>query len=260
MVDMENNITRRQNIYVMRELTKREIKRKYARSYIGIAWSVLEPLLNMVVVSFIFSYIFSRDIENYPVYYFTGYIVISFFGTATKTAMTALKDNRSLLLKTKLPRQTFIISRVYTALVNLGFSCIAYIFLIIFFRIQISWTILLFPVDVFFLMLFSVGVSYLLSILFVFYTDVSNIYGIILMILTRFAAIFYSIDTLSEGVRRFISFNPLYTYVHIARDAIIYGRLSEPQYWIQMVAWSLGMFLIGKIIFNAKENRVMEKL
>lgn len=257
---MDNKSTRRQHIYVMRELTKREIKRKYARSYLGIAWSILEPLLNMVVVSFIFSYIFSRDIENYPVYYFTGYIVIAFFGTATRTAMTALRDNRSLLLKTKLPRETFIISRVYTALINLGFSCIAYVFLIIFFRIQISWTIVMFPVDVFFLSLFSVGVSYLLSIWFVFQQDASNIYSNILMVLTRFAALYYSIDTLSEGVRQFIRFNPVYTYVHIARDVIIYGKLSEPQYWIQMVAWGVGMFLLGKIVFNSKQNRVMEKL
>ena len=252
--------TRKQHIYVMRELTKREIKRKYARSYLGIAWSVLEPLLNMVVVSFMFSYIFSRNIENYPVYYFTGYIIITFFGTATRTAMTALKDNRNLMLKSKLPRRTFVLSRVYTALVNLGFSCIAYVFLLIFFRIRISWTILLFPVNVFFLTLFAIGVSYMISIWFVFQQDARNIYNNIISVLTSLSALFYSIDSLTPGIKQFIKFNPIYTYVHISRDVILYGQLSEPQYWIQMVAWGVGMFFLGKIIFSAKENRVMEKL
>lgn len=252
--------TRKQHIYVMRELTKREIKRKYARSYLGIVWSILEPLLNMIVVTFIFSYMFSRNIENYPAYYYVGYIIISFFTTATTTAMTALRDNRSLMLKSKLPRRTFVLSRVYTALVNLGFSCIAFIFIIIFLRIKITWTILLFPVDVFFLMVFAIGVSYALSIWFVFLQDAKNIYSILLHVLTRFAALFYSVDTLSPVVGRIVSYNPVYTYVKIARDCIIYGKISEPQYWIQMVAWSVGMFIIGRIIFNTNENRVVEKL
>ena len=260
MSEIQDMNTRKQHIYVMRELTKREIKRKYARSYLGIVWSVLEPLLNMIVVTFIFSYMFSRDIENYPAYYYTGYILISFFSTATTTAMTALRDNRSLMLKSKLPRRTFVLSRVYTALVNLGFSCIAFVFIIIFLRIQITWTILLFPVDVFFLTLFCIGVSYALSIWFVFQQDAKNFYAIITMVLTRFAALFYSVDTLSPTVSALVSHNPVYTFVKIARDCILYGKISEPMYWIQMVAWSVGMFIIGRIIFGIKENMVMEKL
>ena len=260
MSDIQEMNTRKQHIYVMRELTKREIKRKYARSYLGIVWSILEPLLNMVVVTFIFSYMFSRGIENYPAYYYTGYIILSFFTTATTTAMTALKDNRSLMLKSKLPRRTFVLSRVYTALVNLGFSCIAFVFIILVLRIQVTWTLVLFPVDVFFLMVFAIGVSYALSIWYVFWPDVKNIYSVITMIFTRFAALFYSVDTLAPSVAKFISYNPLYTYVKIARDCILYGKISEPQYWIQMVAWSIGMFVVGRIIFNVKENMVVEKL
>ena len=252
--------SRKQHIYAMRELTKREIKRKYARSYLGILWSVLEPLLNMLIVTFIFSYIFSKNIENYPAYYFTGYIIVTFFGTATKTAMTCLKDNKGLMLKTKLPRRTFVLSRVYTALVNLGFSCIAFVVVLIIFQIRPTWTMLLFPVNVFFLTLFAIGVSYMISIWFVFQQDSKNIYRNIVSVLKMFTALFYSVDILAPEIRTFIQFNPLYTYVNIARDCILYGRISAPQYWIQMVAWAVGMFIIGRLIFNANENKVIEKL
>ena len=252
--------TRKQHIYVMRELTKREIKRKYARSVLGIAWSVLEPLLSMMVMSFIFSYLFKRSIENFPVYYFTGYLVISFFSTATKTAMTSLKDNKHLLIKSKLPGKVFVLSRVYTALINLGLSSIGYVIVLIIFRVTPKWTLALLPVNIFFLILFAVGVSYILSIWFVFQEDSKNIYENILGVLTHFTALFYSFDILSPGVQTFVRFNPLYTYVRIARDCIIYGRVSEPQYWIQMVAWGIGMLIIGLIIFNVKHNRVVEKL
>ena len=260
MNDIQGTSTRMHSIYVMRELTKREIKRKYARSYLGIAWSVLSPLLSMILVSFIFSHIFSRDIENYPAYYYMGYIVMAFFTTATTTSMTSLKDNKNLMLKSKLPRRTFVLSRVYTALVNMGFSLIAYIFVMVYFKITPGLTMLLFPVDVFFLLLFTMGVSYALSIWFVFHQDTRNIYAIIEMVITRFSAIFYSVDSLAPGVARFISFNPLYTFIKIARDCMIYNRISEPRYWIQMVIWSIGMCLLGRIIFNKNENRVMEKL
>lgn len=260
MSEIRMSDKRKQKIYVIRELTKREIKRKYARSFLGIAWSILSPLLNMVVITLIFSYMFSKSIENYPAYYFAGYIMITFFSTATTTAMTALKDNRTLMLKSKLSGEVFILSRVYTALVNLGFSCIAFIFVLVFLRINVTWTLIFFPVDVFFLTIFSIGVSYALSIWFVFYQDSRNVYSIINMILVRFAALFYSVDILSPGVRSFISYNPVYTYVKIARDCVIYGKISEPRYLIQMVAWSLGMFIIGRIIFYKNENKVMERL
>ena len=260
MDDRQSMDTRKQHIYVMRELTKREIKRKYARSYLGIVWSVLEPLLNMIVVTFIFSYMFSRGIENYPAYYYTGYIILSFFTTATTTAMSSLRDNRSLMLKSKLPRRTFVLSRVYTALVNLGFSCIAFVFILIFLRVRVTWTLILFPVDVFFLTLFAIGVSYALSIWFVFHQDTKNYYAIIMMVVSRFAALFYSVDHLSPTVSNLVNYNPVYSYIKIARDAILYGSVSEPKYWIQVVAWSVGMFIVGRLIFNKNENMVMEKL
>ena len=94
---------RSQYAFVIRQLTSREIKRKYARSYLGIVWSVLNPLLSMTVLSLIFSQIFQRSIENYPIYYLTGYLLWQTFTGATNASMTALADNKMLLLKVKFP-------------------------------------------------------------------------------------------------------------------------------------------------------------
>ena len=101
--------TIRQYVFVIRELTAREIKRKYARSSLGIIWSVLSPLLFMVVLSLVFSTMFKRSIENYPIYYLTGQILWTMYGGATNASMTALTDNKSLLIKAKLPKQVFIL-------------------------------------------------------------------------------------------------------------------------------------------------------
>ena len=170
----------KQYYFVIKQLVDREIKRKYARSFLGVIWSVLNPLMTMAVMSMIFSTIFKRTIENYPIYYLTGTIFWQLFSGATNSAMTALVDNRTLLLKVKLPKQTFVLARIYTALTNFGYTCVAYVLMLVVFQIKISPTMLLFPIDVFFCLLFSMGIGYVLSILYVFFADIKYLYSIVL--------------------------------------------------------------------------------
>ena len=153
--------------FVIRELTSREIKRKYARSYLGIVWSVLNPLMTMAVMSLIFSTMFKRSIENYPIYYLTGSILWSMFTGITNSAMTALVDNKAMLIKVKLPMAIFPLSRAYTALVNLGYSLVAYVIMLLVFKIQWNSCIPLFFVYIAGMFFFATGLGYLLSILYV---------------------------------------------------------------------------------------------
>ena len=167
---------RKQSYFVIQELVSRELKRKYSRSRLGILWSVLSPLLSMAVLSLVFSAMFRKSIENYPVYYLTGFILWNFFTTATNTAMTALADNQTLILQVKFPREVFPFARVYTAFVNFLYSLIAYGIILLIFRIRLSAAVFLFPVIVFFIFLFSLGMGYLLSVRYVFFGDVRHLY------------------------------------------------------------------------------------
>ena len=102
---MEKREKQQQYWFVIQQLTSRELKRKYARSVLGVLWSVLNPLLSMGVLSLIFSQMFRRAIENYPIYYLTGYLLWQAFTGTTNSAMTTLADNRTLLLKVKFPME-----------------------------------------------------------------------------------------------------------------------------------------------------------
>ena len=133
---------KQQFMFAVKQLVTREIKRKYARSYLGILWSVLNPLLSMAVLSLIFTTIFKRSIENFPIYYLTGQIMWSLFSTATSTSMTAIVDNKLLMMKVKLSKQTFITARVLTAVVNFGYSLIAYLLMMVVFRVNPSLSML----------------------------------------------------------------------------------------------------------------------
>lgn len=250
--------TRSQYMFVIRELTSREIKRRYARSKLGIVWSVLNPLLYMAVMSLIFSQMFMRSIENFPIYYLTGNIFWSLFSGATNSSMTALVDNKSLLLKVKLPKQTFILSRIYTALVNFGYSCIAYFTMLLVFRIKFTWTMLLLPIDVVFALLFAMGIGYALSIIYVFFADIKYLYSIFLTLWMYLCAIFYPVDRLPETMQSVLLINPVYLMIAFARECVLYGTVPDLIMWIKLSVASFGSFFIGYLIFKSKENMVMQ--
>ncbi|MGN0431907.1 MAG: ABC transporter permease, partial [Lachnospiraceae bacterium] len=166
----------KQYLFVIRELVSREIKRKYARSYLGILWSVLNPLLSMAVMSMIFSTIFKRSIENFPIYYLTGSIFWALFTGSTNAAMTALVDNKNMLIKVKLPMSIFPLARSCTALANFGYSLVAYTVMLVIFRVKPNIYMPLIFLYAAGLFLFSLGISYFLSILYVLFGDIKQLY------------------------------------------------------------------------------------
>lgn len=250
----------KQYLFAIRELTGREIKRKYARSHLGIVWSVLNPLLSMAVMSLIFSTMFRRAIENFPIYYLTGSILWTLFSTGTKSAMTALVDNKNLLLKTKLPKQVFLISRIYTSLVNFGYTCVAYALMLLVFHIRPVVTMLLFPLAALLLLFFTMGLGYILSVIYVFFADVKYLYSVVLTLWMYLSALFYPIERLPEVMRRVLRVNPVYLSISIARELVMYGVMPEAVLWIRLCIWSAVSMIGGYVIFRKFENRIVQRI
>lgn len=251
---------RKQSYFVIQELVSRELKRKYSRSRLGILWSVLSPLLSMAVLSLVFSAMFRKSIENYPVYYLTGFILWNFFTTATNTAMTALADNQTLILQVKFPREVFPFARTYTAFVNFLYSLIAYGIILLIFGIRLSAAVFLFPVIVFFIFLFSLGMGYLLSVLYVFFGDVRHLYSVFLTLWMYLSALFYPLELLPETMQRLIWQNPIYNFIAAARDCILYGTLPRSAVMIRIFVWGIGMYGAGKFVFQKSQSKVIQKL
>ena len=257
---MSRKNTLKQYAFVVQELVSREIKRKYARSYLGILWSVLNPLLMMIVMSAIFSVMFRRNIENYPVYFLTGNIIYQMFSTATNTTMTSLVDNKQMLIKVKFPMKIFPLSRAVTALVNFGYSCIAYAAILIFFRIPLDVAMLFFPVVIAATFVFSLGVAYLLSVAYVFFGDIKHLYSVFLTLLMYCSAIFYPVENITGWMHEFIIRNPMYNFIACARSVMMYQTMPTEAELIRLVVWSIGMYVVGEWIFRVSKNRVMQKV
>ncbi len=255
-----NKEDRRQYFFALKQMVSREIKRKYARSYLGVVWSVLQPLMMMALMSMIFTAIFKRSIENYPIYYLTGSILWELFSGATNSSMTALVDNKNLMIKVKLPKQIFVIARVMTALANFGYTCIAYVLMLIVFQVRLNIYMLLLPLALFFLLLFSLGVGYILSIAYVHFADVKHLYGVFMRALMYMTALFYPVESVAPVLQKIIKMNPVYSYIYFARECVMYGRCPELWAWLQMIIWGVVMFALGYFVFRKKENTVLQKV
>lgn len=260
MNSSNKNSQRGQYFFVVRELVSRELKRKYSRSKLGVLWSVLNPLLSMAVLSMIFSAIFKHSIENYPIYYLTGYIIWNLFTTATNTAMTALVDNQTLLLQVKLPKVIFPIARVYTAFINFLYSLIAYVVMLIVFQVNPDLHMVIFPAVVALLLIFTMGLSYILTIAYAFFGDIKHLYSVLLTLWMYLSALFYPVDVLPEFVKKIIMENPIYNYVAAARECMMYGHFPTLDQWIRMLIWAAAVYGVGWLCFKTKQDKIIQKI
>ena len=255
-----SEVRKNQYVFVVRELVSREIKRKYARSYLGIVWSVLNPLLSMAVMSLIFSIIFKRSIENFPIYYLTGNILWGLFTGATNSAMTALVDNKSLLIKVKLPMEVFPLARSCTALTNFSYSVVAYVIMLIIFKIEPNVYMPLAFVYVVGLFMFSLGIGYILAVLYVLFGDVKHLYSVLLTIWMYASAIFYPVEHTTGIMQEIIVRNPIYNYINCTRKCVMEGTLPNMEEWARIFIWSVGIYILGKLYFEKMHNKVLQKV
>ena len=172
------------------ELVIRDIKTKYRRSALGYAWSILNPLLMMLVISLVFSYMFRFNIENYSIYLLAGQLVYNFYSEATSFAMNSIIGSGSLIKKVHLPKYIFPISRVLSSFVNLLFSLVAILIMLAITKTQITPVIFLFPLPLFYALLLCIGVGLIISVLAVYFRDMVHLYGVFLTALVYLTPIF----------------------------------------------------------------------
>lgn len=239
---------------LLRELVIRDIKVRYRRSFLGILWTVLNPLLMMVVITFIFSYMFRYEIPNYPVYFLTGNIIFQFFNEATTQAQHSIIGNSALIKKVYIPKYLFPLSRILSSVVNLGFSFIAMIIVMIITDAPFYPTILLVLMPLFYFLMFVTGFGLILSAISVYFRDLIHVYSVITLAWMYFTPIFYPMNALPDLVKKVMNFNPLWHYVNYFRQLILDGIF--PDLRLNAICFLTGfVFLIlGLVVFYKKQD------
>lgn len=241
---------------LLRLLVAKDIKLKYRRSVLGYMWSILNPLLIMIVMTIVFSTMFSRNIENFPVYLFCGQLLFNYMNNSTHQAIFSISGNAALLKKTYVPKYIFTVAKVTSGLIDLVFSMGALAIVLIATRAKITFYALLFPVVLIQLYVFCIGLGLFLAQANVFFKDTQFIYNALTTAWMYLTPIFYPLEMLSEKISWVIThFNPMYFYVGQFRDLIYYGRMPEGWLMLYGCGAALLMLIVGVISFMRSKDK-----
>lgn len=246
--------------FLLKQLVVRDFKQKYKRSKLGMAWSIMNPLLTMTVQYVVFSTLFKSGIPNYPVYLLTGIVFFSFFNEAINSAMISIIANAALIKKVYMPKYIYPLSRVVTSLVNLGLSLIPLVIITIATRVPIRASMLLLIFDIACFLMFIVGLSMLLSTIVTFFQDVLHLWSVLCMVWQYLTPIFYPESIIPERFVMYYRLNPLYQFITFARTCIIDGISPAPQAYFLCLLYGVGMLLFGAAVFKKYQNEFVSRL
>ena len=237
-------------------LVERDIKLKYRRSVLGYVWSILNPLLSMLVMVIVFSNMFSRGIENYPFYLICGNILFNFMRESSTQAMNSIVYNAPLLKKVYVPKYIFTLSKVTSSFVNLLFSLGALLIVMLVTRLRFTWYDFCIVIPIAELYVFCVGLGLLLAAGNVFFRDISNIWNVVTLAWMYLTPIFYQIDAMSPILRYWIpKINPMYIYITQMRDFVIGGYWTWPVLIFRGALVALLMLALGLFVFTKSKDK-----
>ena len=255
---------------LLKELTAKNVKLKYRNSWLGILWSFIQPLLNMIVLSVVFGGIFGRHsdyIVCYPVFIFTGRLLFSFFTSATKQAMTAFRRNAGIIKKVYVPKYMYPLSSIFSNFVTFAISILCLVCVWIFFKVtglqggselEITPYALLCFVPMFLLLVFSTGVGLILSVVAVYFRDVEYIWDVACTLLFYMVPIIYPLQRITtDWIVFVIKINPLYSMIELFRQCVLYGYIMSGKLLLYAVVVSVGTLIVGIIFFNWKSDDII---
>ena len=230
------------------------IKTRYKRSVLGVVWTLLNPLLTMIILTLVFSQVFRITVDNYPVYVLSGLVVWNFFASTTSQAMVGMALGGSLLQRIYVPKSVFAVSAIGVGLVNLGLSLIPLFLIAIILHTPITPAILVMPFAVILLILFALGVGLILETAAVYFADLLPFYEVLLMLWMYCTPIIYPLDILSPRLQGLFKLNPMYHFVNLLRTPLYAGTVPPLNEWLITAGIALAAFILGTLIFTAKSN------
>ncbi|MDE7311324.1 MAG: ABC transporter permease [Eubacterium sp.] len=257
---MKNMITRFQGLYqyrsLIRQLVMKDIKLKYRRSFLGYVWSVLNPLLVMIVMYLVFSQMFRVEIVNYPAYLVIGQTLFTFMTEATNQAIFSITGNSTLLKKVYVPKYIFTLSKVTSSLVNLLFSMGAMVIVFILTGVSFSVYMLFIPIVLAQLYVFSLGLGLFLAQAAVFFRDIQYIYSVLTTAWMYLTPLFYPMEQLPESMQSSIrAFNPMYHYVTQFRTLVLEQCIPDTASLAYGSCLALLFLILGTWSFFKSQDR-----
>lgn len=237
-------------------LVARDLKVRYRRSSIGFLWTMLQPLLTMLVLQLVFSSIFRFEIANYPVYALSGILFWNFFSQSISASMNSLRGNASLLGKLPVPKAVFPLATVLAGVVNLLLALVPLFAILWVTGHPLRPAILFLPVAILLAALFTLGAGLLLSPLSVFFHDVVELVGVALTLLMYMTPVFYPMAIVPEHLRWVVRYNPVRSVLEVFRDPIYYGKIPPAGHLAVALLIVVAALFVGTNFFRRSSDRI----
>lgn len=244
--------------FLFEELVKRDFKKKYKRTILGMIWSILSPLLSLLVMALVFTRFFGRSTEHYVIYLFCGNLLFSYFNEATNGGMRSLMDNANIFTKVDVPKYMFLISKNVQAFINFCLTLIVFCFFVMIEPcLSIRWNFILLLYPIVCLTIFNIGVGMILSALFVFFRDIEYLYSIFTMLLMYLSAIFYNINVYSLKIQYLFYVNPVYVYIRYFRKIVIENDIPQLSFHFLCAFYALVVLGVGSWIYKKYNHQFL---
>ena len=262
-VEITLNVIR--ELYKYREmifsLIRKDLRSRYKGSALGFLWTFINPLLQLVVYTIVFSILFPTNIDKFYIFLFIGLVPWLFFNTAIVGGSTSVVSQENLIKKIYFPRQVLPISYVTSGFVNMLLTFIV-IFLVLFFSgfgiaYETLWAL---PIVMLVEYLLALGIAMIMSALTVYVRDLEYILGIVAMCWMYLTPILYEIDTIPEEYRYLIYLNPMTGVIRCYRDILYYKQLPELEVLGSAFGVGLGFLIVGFIVFERLQRHFVEEL
>ncbi len=240
--------------FLLGELVKKGITLKYRRSYLGILWTLVEPLLTMIVLTIVFGTLMGNTDKTFPVYILSGRLMYSFFSNSTKVAMKSIRTNSSMIKKVYVPKYMYPLSSILSDYITFTISLVVLVLVAAVLKVQPTIYLLQAVVPLILLPIMCYGLGLILATLSVFFRDLEYIWSVALMMVMYTSAIFYKPEKIIRaGYGWLLDINPLYSVVSNFRNAI-YGQLLDQRALLLSIVYSFGFLLIGMLMFYKKQD------
>lgn len=247
--------TWKRNWFMLSELVGRDFKLKYRRSVLGVLWSVLNPLLMMIVLTAVFSFFFRFQIENFALYLIIGQTLFNYIAGSTSDSMASIITNASLIKKIKIDKLIFPVEKTLFGLINFAISLIAVVIVMIYFQVVPTWNILLLPFLLVCAFFFALGIGLILATLAVFFRDVMHLWGVVTTAWMYATPIIYPIDILPDWMLAVMNWNPMYYFVNFFREIALWGTTPPLSEFGICIFCAVVFFALGLLIFRKNEKK-----
>ena len=243
--------------FLFEELVKRDFKKKYKRTFLGMGWSMLSPLLMLLVMKVVFEQFFGNTVKHYTTYLFCGLLTFNWFAQSTGSGMRSLSGNASIFTKVNVPKYLFLFSVNIQVLLNFALTLLVFFVFCAIDHVEFSWRFICLVYPIATLLLFNVGIGMILSALFVFFRDIDYLWSVVLQLTMYGSAIFYSIAKMPLKIKFVFSLNPVYRHIAYFREIVLAGTVPSLGTHLTLLGFAVAAFLAGALMYKRYNTKFL---